>query len=110
MIYDIPTTYTVWGVQKIEADSLEEAKIKALDSLPPVTEYIEDSQQVDEEALDFFLLQPKSGKKNLPEFSLKELIHYYYSDFPDLFTEEEMEKLTEDYIKAFKEQFGDRFN
>ena len=45
MIYKIPVVWSVWAMKEIKANSLEEAKQKALDGgLPTDSEYIEDTK------------------------------------------------------------------
>ena len=46
-LYFIPQIQQRWGVAEIEADNLQEAIEKAYTCLPPVTEYIDDSQEID---------------------------------------------------------------
>lgn len=50
--YRIPVVWQSWGVMEIEAESLEEAKAKAIDSETPLPEsnYVDDSIEIDEES------------------------------------------------------------
>ena len=55
MTYRIPCTWTVCGVMEVEADSLENAIIKAKDEpLPQESDYIDDSFSVNREMLDYY--------------------------------------------------------
>lgn len=53
--YRIPVCFTSYGVLKIKAESLEEAKAKVYQSkmpLPVESYYLEDSIDIDEEAIE----------------------------------------------------------
>lgn len=51
--YKIPVTWQSWGIMSIEADSLEDAKEKALGDAPlPEANYVEDSIEIDEANLE----------------------------------------------------------
>lgn len=55
MKYHIPVTWSVWSLMTVEANSLEEAKRKALEEEDLYNgEYIEDSVAVDEEGIIFY--------------------------------------------------------
>lgn len=53
MTFEIPVIYQQYGTYEIEADTLEQAKEKALDatSLPGNSSYIDDSMMIDDEKL-----------------------------------------------------------
>lgn len=51
MIYKIPTLQLMWGIQEIEAEFIENAVNKALETLPLNMEYVEDSQRIDWESI-----------------------------------------------------------
>lgn len=51
--YKIPVTWQSWGNMSIEADSLEDAKKKALGDAPlPEANYVDDSIEIDETNLE----------------------------------------------------------
>lgn len=59
----IPVVWEMWGKYVIEAETLEEAMEKALDSelpLPEESYYVDDSIQVDMESLEYW-------KENMPK-------------------------------------------
>ena len=48
-VYSIPVIWQAWGVVNVEADTLEEAKQKALQgNMPYKSEYVDDSMEIDE--------------------------------------------------------------
>ena len=51
--YKIPVIWECWGLVRVEANSLEEAKEKAIHHETPLPDgdYIEDSQVIDEEGV-----------------------------------------------------------
>lgn len=51
-IYEIPCSWEMYGIMKIEADSLEDALELSQDEYLPDAEYIIDSFNIDYEALD----------------------------------------------------------
>lgn len=54
MKYKIPCVWQSFGIVEIEADNLDEAIEKAHDAPLPEAEYIEDSFEVDEEAIEYY--------------------------------------------------------
>ena len=56
-IYNIPVTFEMYGVVKVEATNLEEAKQKALEEEPLPLEkyYVDNSIEINEEFLEHLL-------------------------------------------------------
>ena len=54
MKYKIPCVWQSFGIVEIEADNLDEAIEKANNAPLPEAEYIEDSFEVDIEALEYY--------------------------------------------------------
>lgn len=54
-IYNIPVTFEVYGVMRVEAASLKEAKRKALEEAPLPLEqyYVDESIEINEELLEY---------------------------------------------------------
>lgn len=52
--FKIPVVWLNWGLLNVEANTLEEAIVKADDMSLPYGEYIEDSFEVDLEGVDIY--------------------------------------------------------
>ena len=54
-VYNIPVIWQSWGIIEIAANSLESAKKKVFSPgcrLPEISDYIEDSLEIDEEGIE----------------------------------------------------------
>jgi len=65
--FNIPLIWQEWGTVQVEAETLEEAKAKALgpDVPLPAGSYIDDSLEIDEDGLEFHN-QTKEERNAIP--------------------------------------------